>query len=84
MRILGGKGGAAIESEGRSQVRDVGGIDQAADNAFPIIGLEAIDFARGARQMFPDRQEKARDEIEFARPGRRDVLCPPSAPMAQI
>ena len=36
------------------------------------VGLQAVDLARRARQMLPDRQQEAGHQMKLARAGRRD------------
>ena len=73
MRVLGRKRRPAVEIEGDAEARHIGGWDQAADDALAFIGLQPVDLAGSARQMFPDGQEQAGDEMEVARPCGRNL-----------
>ena len=67
MRVFGESADRAVEIEGDAEVRHVGGWNQAADDALAVVGLQPVDLARRARQMFPDRQQQAGHEMELAR-----------------
>ena len=60
MRVFGRKRRAAVEIEGNAKARHIGGWDQAADDAFAFVGLQPVDLAGSAGQMFPDGQGAGR------------------------
>ena len=87
--------GVSVGAPAASAVRDPGGRDLAADDAFAGIGLKPIDARRLVRQALPDRQEQAGDDMdravgelghlgELGLPGggeaRRDRLRPNGSP----
>ena len=71
-----GESMTAVEIEGNTKARHVGGRNQAADDAFAagrplrrrFVGLQAIDLAGRRGRCFQTGKQQSRHEMELARP----------------